>query len=73
MSKEPIKKTNFDIGLTEIEDFTDMSKDLVDLLTDRISDLHHSKADGLQQARHAFIFYRKLLNELTAKIKDNLK
>jgi hypothetical protein len=73
MSKEPIKKTNFDIGLTEIEDFTDMSKDLVDLLTDRISELHHSKVNGGQHERHAFILYRKLLNELTAKIKDNLK
>ena len=71
MSKEPIKKTHFGIGLSEIEDFTDMSKELEDLLTDRISDLH--KVNGGQQARHVFILYRKLLNELTAKIKDNLK
>jgi hypothetical protein len=32
------------------------------LLTERISDLHEIK--GMMQARHAYIFYRKLLWEI---------
>jgi len=37
-------------------------KDLDDLLTDRISDFHEVK--GLMQARHAYMYYRKLLWEI---------
>jgi len=37
-------------------------KELDDLLTERISELHEIK--GMMQARHAYIFYRKLLWEI---------
>lgn len=37
-------------------------KDLDDLLTDRISDFHEVK--GAMQARHVYMYYRKLLWEI---------
>ena len=36
--------------------------ELESLLTERISDLHEIK--GMMQARHAYIFYRKLLYKI---------
>ena len=41
------------------------------LLTERISDLH--EIQGMMQARHAYIFYRKLLWEIKEMFKANLK
>lgn len=48
-----------------------INKELEDLLTERISDLH--KVKGGKQARHAFIYYRKLLRESRDLIRTNLK
>ena len=45
--------------------------ELEQLLTERISDLHEIK--GMMQARHAYIFYRKLLCEMKEMIVDSLK
>lgn len=39
-----------------------------DLLTERISDMYEIK--GMMQARHCYIFYRKLLGEIKDKIKE---
>ena len=50
-----------------LEDIDDFDK----LLTERISDLHEIK--GMMQARHAYIFYRKLLWEIRDKITSSSK
>ena len=50
-----------------LEDINDFDK----LLTERISDLHEIK--GMMQARHAYIFYRKLLWEIRDKITSSSK
>lgn len=52
-------------------DALDTIKELEDLLTERIADLHEVK--GCMQARHAYIFYRKLLWETKHKLEDNLE
>lgn len=41
------------------------------LLTERIVELHEIK--GMMQARHAYIFYRKLLWEIKELFESNLK
>lgn len=56
------------------QDFSDIKSDieeLQDLLTDRISDLHEIK--GMMQARHAYIFYRKLLYGINDKLNNAVK
>ena len=48
--------------MSKKEETLEKIKELDDLLTERIVDLHGVK--GLMQARHAYIFYRKLLWEI---------
>lgn len=51
----------------KIDNALEQIAELDNLLTDRISDMHEIK--GLMQARHVYIFYRKLLWD----IRDTLK
>jgi len=45
-----------------IKETIELIKELDDLLTERIEDFYQVK--GMVQARHAYIFYRKLLWEI---------
>lgn len=45
-----------------------MLNNLDGLLTERIEELH--KVQGMQQARHAYIYYRNLLWDIEEKIKE---
>ncbi len=53
--------------LSEIHDDID---ELAKLLGDRVGDLHNVK--GAMQARHTYIFYRKLLWEIQHKLQNTL-
>lgn len=44
----------------------EMINDLEKLLTERIEELH--KVQGMQQARHAYIFYRNSLDDIKRKL-----
>jgi hypothetical protein len=46
----------------------EMLNKLENLLTERIEDLH--QVWGMQQARHAYIYYRDLLGDIEEKIKE---
>lgn len=46
----------------------ELLNDLDKLLTERIEELH--KIQGMQQARHAYIYYRSLLWEINDKVKE---
>jgi hypothetical protein len=61
----------YEIEETKAKEFFEIIEYLETLLTERISDMHEIK--GLMQARHAYIFYRKLLWEAKYLLKDNLK
>ena len=54
-----------------LENFFEVVDDLSKLLDDRVIELH--KVQGMQQCRHAYIFYRKLLWEARDIIKDNIE
>jgi hypothetical protein len=59
-----------DKKLTSIlEDIDDFSK----LFDDRIVELAHFQGFPHMQARHTFIYYRKLLWEIRDQLKDNVK
>lgn len=45
-----------------------MLRNLDGLLTERIEELH--EVQGMQQARHAYIYYRDLLWDIEEKIKE---
>ena len=53
-----------------ITDFNEKVGNLDKLLTERIEELH--KVNGMQQCRHAYMFYRSLLWEINDVISDNL-
>jgi len=55
----------------KIEEFIEVTSELENLLTQRISDLHEVK--GGMQARHAYILYRKLLWEAKYLITENME
>lgn len=46
----------------------ELLNDLDNLLTERIEELH--KIQGMQQARHAYIYYRSLLWEINDKVEE---
>jgi len=60
-----------EIEKTTIDDFFESVKDLDSLLTERISAMHN--VPELLQARHVYIFYRKLLWEARDTIKYGIK
>ena len=64
MSKYTIKAADIDYILEDIGE-------LESRLTERISDLH--EVQGGMQARHAYIFYRKLLCEIRDKFQSSIK
>ena len=49
-----------------MEDFYELEK----LLTERISDMYNVK--GMMQARHAYIFYRRLLMDIINKFQHSI-
>ena len=62
--KQKIKEINLSKILSQIAEFDD-------LLTERISDFHEIK--GMMQARHAYVFYRKLLWEIRDTLRSTPK
>lgn len=46
----------------------ELLNDLDNLLTERIEELH--KIQGMQQARHAYIYYRSLLWKINDKVEE---
>ena len=52
-------------------EFIEKMDELERLLSERIVDLHEEK--GYAQARHAYVYYRKLLWKAKYLIRDNLK
>jgi len=64
MEKCKISKESIECIQTQI-------KDLDNLLTERISDFNQVK--GMVQARHAYIYYRKLLWEISETLKLSLE
>jgi len=61
---------NYKIKNGSVHAINNLFKELEDLLTDRISDCHEIK--GMMQCRHAYIFYRKLLQEIKMKFNNDL-
>jgi hypothetical protein len=61
----------YEIEKEKVDDFFETVKELEDLLTERISDLHNVK--GMMQARHAYIFYRRVLWDLKYSLRDSLE
>lgn len=59
------------INTFNVAKFSEQIKDLDGLLTERISELHQVK--GMQQCRHAYIYYRSLLWEARDTIINNVK
>ena len=56
----------------QIKEILEDIKYFSDLLDDRVSELH--KVNGMQQCRHAYIFYRTLLWNIRDKINElNIK
>ena len=53
----------YEIEKEKVDELIDMIKEFDKLLTERISDLYEIK--GMMQARHAYVFYRKLLPDYT--------
>lgn len=49
-------------------EMNDDFKELEDLLTERIADLH--EIQGMMQARHAYIYYRYLLCKIREKFQN---
>lgn len=62
---------DYKIEKEKADDFIKIINELEKLLTERIVDFHEVK--GYVQARHAYVFYRKLLWEAKHLICDNLK
>ena len=52
--------------MSKIKIALDTIKTLDDLMTERIEELH--KIQGMQQARHAYIYYRSLLWEIEEQL-----
>ncbi len=52
-----------------VKEALEKAEDLSKLLTERIADLHEVK--GMMQARHAYIFYRKVLWEIRDSLTPN--
>ena len=52
----------YEIEKEKVADILEDLKELGELMDERISDLHEIK--GMMQARHAYVFYRKLIWEL---------
>ena len=50
------------------EELIEDIKELSELFTDKISELH--KVQGAQTQRHSFILYRKLLDNIRWKLQD---
>ena len=61
----------YEIEKNDLNHIFDYIKDLEDMLTDRISDLHDVK--GGMQGRHCYIFYRERLYEIKGKIQSSCK
>jgi hypothetical protein len=61
----------YEIEIQKVNDLLEKVDEFEKLLTERIFDLHEIK--GMMQARHAYIFYRKLLWEIKESLTDNLK
>lgn len=61
----------YEIDESKIEKFQEDFFYLEKLLTRRISGLY--KIEGMEQARHAYIYYRKLLWDLRDTIIENIK
>lgn len=49
----------YQIDVKKITDISEQIKELEELLDERIVELH--KVNGMQQYRHAYIYYRSLL------------
>jgi len=61
----------YKIKKEKVNELMYLIKELEELLTERISDLHEIK--GMMQARHAYVFYRKLLWEIRDTFWANLE
>ena len=61
----------YEIEKEKVDELIDMIKEFDKLLTERISDLYEIK--GMMQARHAYVFYRKLLWEIKDTLLANLE
>ena len=67
-------KTSFmkyEIEKEKADELFDAMNELSKLLTERISDMHEIK--GMMQARHAYIFYRRMLLDIKYSMADSLK
>lgn len=62
---------SYKIKAKKVDEFFEIIDELEKLLSERIIDTYEVK--GLQQARHAYVLYRKLLWEAKSIINDNLK
>jgi hypothetical protein len=61
----------YEIEKEKVDYFFEAVRELETLLTERISDLHN--VEGAMQARHAYIFYRRVLWDAKYSLRDSLK
>lgn len=61
----------FKIKEAVVDKFNEDVDELSDLFDARIKELY--KADGFQETRHAFLYYRSLLWEIRYTIQKNIK
>jgi hypothetical protein len=61
----------YEIEGSKVKEFLAEVNELDELLTERISELH--EVQGMQQCRHAYIFYRERLWTARDAIKDSIK
>ena len=62
---------NYQIKKEKVEDVFESMIELEKLLTERIAELHN--VEGGKQARHAYMFYRRVLWDAKHTLKNNLK
>ena len=54
-----------------LKEIIERIEELERLLTERVMDFHEVK--GMMQARHAYIYYRKLVWDIKYLLRDNIK
>ena len=70
MSKET-KQTGIIIDASKLDSALELLDDLAKMMDDRIVELH--KAQGGQQARHAYIFYREKVWNAMSELNQGIK
>jgi hypothetical protein len=70
MAKET-KQTGIIIDANKLDNALELLDDLAKMMEDRIVELH--KAQGGQQARHAYIFYREKVWNAMSELNQGIK